>query len=63
MKTKGNFRFFKDSRGKYLERIEKDNSVIYYRFFNEVTKETTENIPVWGKQEFEDMWNHIPRTM
>jgi len=62
MKTKGNFNYFNDVRGKYLERVEKDGSVAYYRFFNRETKATTSCLPVWGRQEFETIWSHMERT-
>ena len=62
MKTQENYRFFNNDKGKYMERIEKDGSICYFRFFNRETKVTTSCVPVWGRQEFEAMWNHIGRT-
>ena len=56
------FNFKNTSEVKYLERVEKDNSISYYRLWNKKEHTQTEYLPTFGRQEFLDIWENLPKT-
>lgn len=52
-----------DCEIKYLERHEKDKTIVYFIFTRkDETHEHQENLPTFGRQEFIDLWEHLPKT-
>lgn len=57
-----NFNYKNTDEIKYLERVEKDGSIAYYRLLDKVEHSGREYLPTFGRQEFIDLWDHLPRT-
>ena len=47
---------------KYLERVEKDGSVIYSKFIERIRHTGNEHLPVDNRQDFIQLWYHMPAT-